>query len=105
MARFDILQSHRTAVISILNSTLLNPAESLEALPIIHRSVTKIMNLAGMKTEGLKGCAYASLISVAYAKLLRDWVKDDSPDLSATMASLDKMLSTIEVLEQKFSFF
>lgn len=93
MQRFDVLQEDREAVSSILRSFLSEPKQAIISLPHLCRSMNWMLEAAGMETAGAKGAAKIFGLSVIYLKVLKDWMEDDSEDLSKTMASLDQMLS------------
>jgi len=92
MARFDLINDHRAAMISILNDITMNPAQSFCGLPHVCASVHKICDVANVNADGWCGAAKITALTVLYLKFLRDWVRDDSDDMAATMASLDRGL-------------
>lgn len=96
MARFDVLQNDREAVVSILQSFLRDPKEAVISLPHVGRSMVWMMEGAGLSTDGIGGAARILGVCAAYLHVLRVWVQDESPDLTATMAALDKSLSCAE---------
>jgi AcrR family transcriptional regulator len=98
MERFDILNENRLSIISILNAITLQPYEALSSLPFLCRSSETMLGLAGYKTNGWKGCALITAFAIGYIKILRDWVNDDTPDMAATMASVDKALNYFDKL-------
>jgi hypothetical protein len=92
MERFDILNENRAAVVSILNGMTLDPKKGISAFMRSCESIEMMMNLADIDSYGWKGSARTIALSGIYLKVLRDWVSDDSADMAATMASLDKAL-------------
>ncbi|MGE4312647.1 MAG: TetR family transcriptional regulator [Pseudobdellovibrionaceae bacterium] len=104
MERFDILNEDRTAVLSILDAIRYDPKQALYSLPHLTRSVTWMLEAAGEDTNGVKGALKVAGLSGVYTHVLRAWMKDESPDMSATMASLDKALSRVESLAGRFNF-
>lgn len=96
MERFDILNENREAVTSILNTITLDPKQGIDSLPHLCKSMRRMANTAGITLCGLRGAIKITALTILYLKLLRDWVKDDSPDMAATMAGLDKALSYYE---------
>ena len=92
MERFDILNENRQAVISILNSVTLDSKMSLMSLPHVFKSMSKMLDIANIATEGLMGNLKIVALTAIYIKVLRNWISDDSADMAATMASLDKAL-------------
>jgi AcrR family transcriptional regulator len=98
MERFDILNENRKAVISILDSLTLKPQEALESLPFLCRSMSTMMDLAKIDVSGWKKPALSIVLTGIYFKILRCWVNDDTVDMAATMASLDKGLNYFDKL-------
>jgi hypothetical protein len=96
MERFDVLSEHRDAVISILSSFRTDPKEAIISLPHLARSMTWMMEAAGLDTSGFKGAARVTGLTLLYANVLRVWIKDDSEDQAKTMAALDKNLDRAE---------
>lgn len=93
MERFDILNDNRAAMISILNSLTMDPKQMVISLPWLCRSMTAMLELADIPTSGWQGALRVAGLTGVYLKVLRDWIKDDSADMAATMASLDGALS------------
>lgn len=99
MARFDILNQNRLAVISIINGLTLDPAQGIQSLSTLCNSINTIMDIAEIETHGWQGAIKISALSAIYLKSLRDWVKDDTPDMAATMAGLDKSLGYFDKIK------
>ncbi len=96
MERFDLANQDRDAVISIVNSYKLDPKQAVINFPYVGQSMTRMLEAAGLDTAGLRGAARVAGLTALYMWLLRTWVKDDTEDLSRTMAALDKGLSRLE---------
>lgn len=103
MERFDVLNDHRDGVVSILSSFRLDPKEAVISLPHLARSMTWMMEAAGLDTSGIKGAICMTGLTLVYANVLRVWVTDDSADLSKTMAVLDKSLGRAEQAANSFA--
>lgn len=104
MARFDILNEDRAAILSILEAIRFDPKQAIFSLPHLARSVSWMLEASGEDTNGFKGCAKVAGLTGVYMHVLRAWMKDESPDMSATMASLDQALSRVESLAGRFNF-
>lgn len=102
MERFDVLGQHREGVVSILKSFCVDPKEGVIALPHLARSMTWMMEAAGLETSGVKGALRIMGLTLVYANVLRTWMKDDSADLAKTMAALDKNLERAEQVASTF---
>jgi AcrR family transcriptional regulator len=96
MERFELLNENRQAVISVLHSFCFDPKQVIIGAPHVAASMNWMMELSGIDTSGLRGAAKVMALTGIYVKVLRDWAKDDSPDLSATMAALDRSLGHAE---------
>jgi AcrR family transcriptional regulator len=96
MERFDVLSNDREAVVSILKSFTLDPKQAVISLPHLGRSMAWMLEAAGIDTSGVKGAIRVAGLAAVYLNVLRQWVKDESEDLSRTMAALDKNLSRAE---------
>lgn len=96
MERFDLANQDRAAVVSILKSFRLDPKQMVISLPHLGASMTKMLEAAGLDTTGLRGAARVAGLTAAYVWILRTWVEDESPDLSRTMAQVDKCLNHLE---------
>ncbi len=97
MRGFDLLQEQRAALLKMRASR--DPG--LMAL-VAGRSGTGLRRLAvaaGAETEGVGGKLRQLALAAIGAKALDAWVKDESADLSATMAELDRLLVKAERAE------
>ena len=104
MERFDIVNKNREAIISILTSFKAEPKNALETLPHLSRSMSRVLEAAGIETDGIIGCARITAITGIYLYALKTWMSDDSPDLAKTMATLDKTLEKAEMLYNSLPF-
>ncbi len=98
MRRFDALQPHRKALASILLAQTRDPATALANLAALQRSMTWMLEAAGLEAGGLRGLARTQGLTLLYLATLRTWLRDDSLDLAKTMAALDGYLRRLEGL-------
>ncbi len=96
MERLDLANQDRAAVISVLQSFKLDPKQAIISLPHLTRSMALMLELAHIDTQGMKGAVRVTGLTAIYLWVLRSWVEDDTPDLSSTMAALDKSLAQME---------
>ena len=96
MRRFDALQPHRKALASILMAQSRDPAGALANLAALQRSMTWMLEAAGLEAEGLRGMVRTRGLTLLYLATLRTWLRDDSLDLAKTMAALDGYLRRLE---------
>lgn len=102
MARFDALQPWRDGLAAVIRDTLSDPLALARAGlchgPHVLRSMGLALEAAGLNPNGPKGMIRTRGLTAVYAATLRVWLRDDSPDMSATMAALDKQLARAEKL-------
>ncbi len=98
MRRFDALQPHRKALASILLAQTRDPVTALANLAALQRSMTWMLEAAGLEAEGVRGLARTKGLTLLYLATLRTWLRDDSLDLAKTMAALDGYLRRLEGL-------
>jgi AcrR family transcriptional regulator len=96
MERLDHANADRKAVISILNSFKFDPKQAIITCPHLARSMSLMLDLAHIDTNGIKGAVRVAGLTALYIWVLRTWVEDESTDLSRTMATLDKSLAHVE---------
>lgn len=104
MERFDALNDHRDGIIAILNSFRGDPKDALCSLPHLGRSMVWMLEAAGIEATGWKGALKVAGLSALYLKILKTWKEDDSPDMSRTMAALDKALNRAEQMANTLGF-
>ncbi len=62
----------------------------------LRRSMALALELAGVSTSGIAGQVRISALMLIYLATIRQWLGDDSPDLGATMKTLDQQLARAE---------
>ena len=98
MERFDILNEDRDAMISILDHVKCDPKQMAIGMPHLARSMNWMLEAAGIDTTGLRGAAHIIGLTGVYLATLKTWREDESPDMSKTMATLDRNLGRAEQL-------
>ncbi len=93
MARFDALQQHRGGVLALLRALVLRPGASLLLAAATRDSMRWMLEAAGVPVDGVVGRLRVDGLTAGWFYVLRAWTRDDSPDLTATMAALDRALS------------
>jgi AcrR family transcriptional regulator len=104
MERFDVLNEYRTGIVAILDSFLPDPKQAVIGLPHLCRSMTWMLEAAGLETSGIPGAVRITGLVAVHLKTLRVWKQDESADLSKTMAALDKDLGRAEQLANMLGF-
>ncbi len=102
MDRYEVLNVYREGIIAILHSFRLDPKQVVISCPHLCRSMGWMLEAAQVNTGGFRGAIKVAAITGIYLKVLRVWMKDGSPDLSKTMAALDKSLGKAEQFANSF---
>ena len=96
MRRFDALNEHREAYAALAWELPRTPLEAGCLLFQLRQSLGNMLEAAGLSASGLRGAFRIEGLGAVYGAALRVWLKDDSTDLSKTMAELDKRLGQVE---------
>ena len=96
MRRFDALQPYRGALEVLSRELPADPVAALATGAGLLRSMSWMLETAGVATHGLGGAVAVKLTSAAYMATVRVWLRDDTPDLAPTMAALDRRLRGVE---------
>jgi ubiquinone biosynthesis protein COQ9 len=96
MRRLDALQAHRAGVLALLHALPSEPPTALLLACATRRSMRWMLETAGCSARGLRGELRVRGLVAIWLWTLRAWERDDSADLSATMASLDAVLRRAE---------
>ncbi len=104
MERYEVLNAYRGGVVAILESFKFDPKQAVISCPYLCRSMSWMLEAAGIETGGIRGAMKVAGLSGVYLKVLRVWKGDDSPDLGKTMAALDKDLGRAERVANTFGF-
>lgn len=96
MRRFDLMQMHRPGLVALLRGLPFDPATALALSAATLRSMGWMLDAAGIPRHGLSGALRQQGLLAVWLATTRAWEKDTSPDLSGTMAALDKSLDRAE---------
>lgn len=91
MRRFEALNPHKRAVQSILRQGV-DPVTALCGARRFGRSMALLLEAAGISSAGLGGLVRVNGMAAIYLYTLRCWLRDDTPDMARTMATLDTAL-------------
>src|SRR5882724_227402 len=103
MRRFDILKADRAAYRRLMRQLPATPGEFAALLCRLRRSLSLMLEAAGVSASGLKGELRLQGLGAVYTAGLRAFVNDESEDLSKTMAEIDKRLGQAERLSDMLS--
>ena len=96
MRRFEAMRPHKSGVEAILRDCGSDPLALLCGGPRLRRSLGWMLEAAGISSQGLLGALRIKGLAVVYLVTLRRWLSNDTPDMSPTMAALDKALGRAE---------
>ena len=103
MRRFDALNENRDGVLAFLREGRRDPMAALVAAPRLMRSMAMTLEVAGLSTSGLRGLARVNGLAAVYGYAARTWLSDDSPDMAATMAALDRALAMAGLISERLA--
>ncbi len=102
MRRYDALRAHRAALRAIRGASRRDPLLLLALAPALRRSMAAMLEAAGVSSDGAPGALRQNgLLAIHYA-VSRVFDRDETGDLSKTMAALDSRLKTAEKWAQLF---
>jgi ubiquinone biosynthesis protein COQ9 len=92
MRRFDVLQTHRAGVRAILRFAPCHPKTALLLACATKRSMRWMLQAAGVTATGPRGEVQVRGLMAVWLWAMRAWERDESEDLSGTMAAVDTAL-------------
>ncbi|MAZ76453.1 MAG: TetR family transcriptional regulator [Micavibrio sp.] len=97
MARFDILNENRGALLNILGSFKGDPKEALLSFPHLGKSMARLLDASGLQTNGISGALRVTGMVGLYLYVVKTWKEDESADMGKTMVTLDKGLDKCQM--------
>ncbi len=102
MRRYDALKPYRAALAAIRRAGTHDPLLALALGPALRRSMAAMLEAAALPSDGLRGAVRQNgLLAIHYA-VSRVFDRDETTDLSKTMAALDSRLKMAEKWSQLF---
>lgn len=102
MRRYDALRPHRAALAAIRRAATRDPLLAIALGPALRRSMAAMLEAASLSSEGVNGALRQNgLLAIHYA-VSRVFDRDETGDLSKTMAALDGRLKMAEKWAQLF---
>lgn len=95
MRRLDALGPHKPAIRAILKSGAGDFESLICGACSFRRSLGLMLEAAGLSSSGPKGALRRKGLALLYLDTVRVWLRDDSPDMAATMKALDTHLRRI----------
>ncbi|MFP4098366.1 MAG: TetR family transcriptional regulator [Alphaproteobacteria bacterium] len=102
MDRYEILNDYRPGLVAVARSLKYDPKQALVLMPRLCRSMSWVLESVGIGTSSVSGALKVAGLTGVYIKGLKVWMEDESPDLSKTMATLDKALKRSEEIFNRF---
>lgn len=96
MRRIEAIRPQKAAVASIVDGLSKDPVQALCGWPALLRSMSWMLEAAGIDASGLKGALRARGLALIWLATLRAFLADEGEDLGSTMAALDKALKRAE---------
>jgi len=103
MRRFDFVQTHRAGVLALMRAL---PTEPALALYLAHANLASmgwLLEAAGVSAGGIRGTLAKRGLVLVWGFGMQAWARDTSPDLSATMAAVDKALHRADALAARLT--
>jgi ubiquinone biosynthesis protein COQ9 len=96
MRRFDALNAHREGVKALLRALPFDPKTALLLACATRNSMRWMLQASGIPATGLRGDLQVKGLMAVWLWGVRAWERDDSADLSQTMAAVDSALGRAE---------
>jgi hypothetical protein len=105
MRRFEAMEPHRAAVLSMEQGNDRDPTLMASAHQRHVRCARWVLALAGLEADGMTGQARAQGLGVIIGQARAAWRGDDAGDFAKTMASLDRNLRRAEEMFGRWAGF
>jgi ubiquinone biosynthesis protein COQ9 len=92
MRRFDVLQAHRAGVKALLRALPFDPPMAVLLACANKRSMRWMLQGAGVTATGTRGALQVRGLLAVWIWAVRTWERDETEDLSGTMATVDAAL-------------
>lgn len=98
MMRFDAALAYKPAIRALSRAAPFDPELALTLGFALARAMARTLEAAGVPIRGPIGLLRIEAMTAIQAGATRKWLDDDSPDMAATMAFLDRQLGFAERL-------
>jgi AcrR family transcriptional regulator len=103
LRRFDFLQTHRAGVAALLKCLPAEPALAICLANATIASMGWLLEAAGVTSTGIRGELAKRGLAIVWGYGTQAWLKDESPDLTATMAAVDTALNRADSIAARFT--
>ena len=93
MRRLDAMAPYREGLREIAQWLRRDPMSALAVNQVVVNSMRFMLEAAGIDSEGGAGALKLQGLALAWARIVNVWLDDEEPDLSKTMAALDRELT------------
>ncbi len=93
MRRLDAMAPYKAGLQGVTEWARRDPGAALALNGVLVNSMRFMMEAADLDHEGWAGALKLQGLVLGWTRLLDTWFTDDEPDLSRTMAALDRMLT------------
>jgi len=93
MRRFDAMAPYRAGLREVAAWARRDPIAALRLNQLVVNSMRFMLEAAGIDSEGSAGAIKLQGLAIAWARVTSVWLDDTEPDLSKTLAALDKELT------------
>ena len=105
MRRFDALKPYREGLAAVAREGGgVGVGDAICGAQRMLRSLAWMLEAAGIGTGGWAGACRVKGLAVVYAATFATWLRDETEDMSKTMAALDKNLGRAERFANTFAF-
>lgn len=105
MRRFDALRPYREGLAAVAREGGgVGVGDAICGAQRMLRSLAWMLEAAGIGTGGWAGACRVKGLAVVYAATFGTWLRDETEDMSKTMAALDKNLGRAERFANTFAF-
>jgi AcrR family transcriptional regulator len=93
MRRLDAMRPYRDGLREIGQWLRRDPLSALAVNQVVVNSMRFMLEAAGIESEGGAGAVKLQGLALAWARIVNVWLDDKEPELSKTMAALDRELT------------
>ena len=93
MRRLDAMSPYREGLREITRWLRREPLSALAVNQVVVNSMRFMLEAAGIESAGVAGAIKLQGLALAWARIVGVWLDDSEPDLSKTMAELDRELA------------
>ncbi len=105
MRRFDVLRPYREGLAAVAREGGgVGIGDAICGAQRMLRSLAWMLEAAGIGTGGWAGACRVKGLAVVYGATFSAWLRDETEDMSKTMAALDKNLGRAERFANTFAF-